>query len=167
MLDLRPIEDFPQYAVGRDGQIWLNDYGRLKKRKISITQHGQTKITLYKHGVPYTRSVALIVAEAWVYNDWDPEIFNTPIHLDNNLQNNHADNLAWRPRWFALKYQRQYWHSEYRYSSVEVRDRMTGEIYRSLVEVCQKYGFLFNDVINSCTHGTEVFPSFHSFCFNN
>lgn len=166
-LKLKEIPDFPQYVVAEDGTIFMNDYGRLKKRRSSSTQDGQVKITLYKHGVAYTRSLALIVARAWVYNDFDPNIFDTPIHLDNDLRNNHAHNLAWRPRWFSLKYQRQYWNEEYRYATTSVRDTKTGEVYHSLMDVCQKHGLLYVDVLNSCTRGEVVFPTWRTFVFNN
>lgn len=166
-LNLKPLEDFPRYCIQDDGSVYLDDYGRLKKRRPSLTPDGQTKITLYRHGVAYTRSLALLVAKAHVYNDWDPEIFNTPIHLNNDLADNRAVNLAWRPRWFALKYQRQYWNEEYRFERIAIRDRKTGERYGSLREVCQKYGLLYVDVLNSCTRNEPCFPVWREFCFDN
>lgn len=157
------IEGFPDYVVREDGTVYNVRSGR--QRKSSITQNGATKITLYKNGRPYTKSLALIVARAHLYNDHDPEIFDTPIHLDNDLGNNHVDNLAWRPRWFAKKYQAQYWNLEYRYSKVKIEDPQTGEIYTGVIEVCQKYGLLFHDVIESCVKGKSVFPTWKTFIF--
>lgn len=156
------IEGFPDYVVDRDGTVY-NSRGSV--RRPSLTQDGAVKITLYREGKPYTKSLPLLVAKTHLYNDHDPEIFDTPIHLDNNPQNNHVDNLAWRPRWFAVKYQRQYWNREYRFAKTSVIDEQTGEVYKTLLEVCQKFGFLYIDVINSCTRGTHVFPSWKSFAF--
>lgn len=161
--EAKPIEGFPEYVVDKEGIVYTLASGL--KRKPSRTQEGSVKITLYRDGRAYTKSLSLLVARAWVYNDHDPEIFDTPIHLDNDLENNNAENLAWRPRWFAVKYQRQYWNEEYRYARTRVIDAKTGETFDSLLEVCQRYGFLYLDVIRSCTKGEEVFPSWKEFRF--
>lgn len=158
-----PIEGFPDYVVDRDGQIYTAH--RLRPRKPSRTREGAVKVTLYENGVPHTRSLALIVAKAHLYNDHDPDIFDTPIHLDNDLSNNHVDNLAWRPRWFAKKYQQQYWNPEFRFNKVLVEDVQTGKVYEGLMEPCQTFGLLYVDVINSCTKGVTVFPTWKKFNF--
>ena len=159
---MKPIEEFPDYEIAEDGTVITTATGLV--RKTSLTRHGSVKITLHRNGKPYTRSLALLVAKAYVYNDHDPEIFDTPIHLDNDPRNNHADNLMWRPRWFAVKYQTQYWKTEYRHATTKVEDTQTDEVY-TLVDVCQKYGFLYLDVIKSCTKGTYVFPTWKIFRF--
>lgn len=163
MEDPRPIEGFPDYVVDRDGTVYTA--WKSRPRKPSFTREGAVKITLYRDGKAYTKSLALLVAKAHLYNDHDPEIFDTPIHLDNDLSNNHVDNLAWRPRWFAVKYQQQYWHPEYRYAKVRVQDEKTGVIYDNLMDPCQTFGLLAVDVLNSCTRGTHVFPKWKVFRF--
>lgn len=159
----RELEDFPEYVIDESGTIVNINSGLI--RKLSRTREGAIKVTLFRDGRPYTKSVALLVAKTWLYNDYDPDIFNTPIHLDNDPTNNHVNNLAWRPRWFAVKYQRQYWNEEYRFSRTRVQDTQTGEIYESLIDVCQKYGYLYMDVIRSCTRHEVVFPTWREFCF--
>lgn len=163
MEDAKQIQDFPEYLVDRDGTVYTARNGAA--RRPSITRNGAVKITLYRDGVPYTKSLARLVAEAWLYNDFDPEIFDTPIHLDNDLKNNHVENLAWRPRWFAVKYQQQYWNEEYRTNRTVVEDVRTGEVYESMMGPCQRYGLLFVDVLNACLKGTEVFPIWKKFRF--
>lgn len=163
MQDEKFIEDFPDYLVARDGVVYSVYKHRV--RKPSYTRNGAAKITLYRDGEAFTRSLALIVAKAHVYNDHDPDIFDTPIHLDNDLANNHADNLAWRPRWFAVKYQSQYWTPHFRHATTKVRDATTGEVYDSLIEPCQKLGVLYVDILNSCTKETTVFPTWKIFQF--
>lgn len=162
-VEVREIEGFPDYVVDKAGQVYTAY--RLRPRRASLTRHGAVKITLFRDGKPYTRSLALIVARAWVWNNHDPEIFDTPIHLDNDSQNNHADNLAWRPRWFAVRYQQQYWNLEFRNSKTEIVDVKTEEIWPSIMSVCQAYGLLFSDVFQSCTKGDKVFPSWKTFRF--
>lgn len=163
MDELRDIEDFPEYGVARDSSVYNKAAGTL--RKASYTREGAVKITLFFRNRPHTRSLPKIVAQAWLYNDFNPEIFDTPIHLDNDLSNNHVDNLVWRPRWFAVKYQRQYWNEEYRYAKIKVEDVKTGEIYESMMELCQRYGYLYLDVLQSCTKGDEVYPTWRQFRF--
>lgn len=163
MEETKPIEGFPEYVIDRAGTVYTVASGL--RRKPSKTREGALKVTLYREGRPYTKSLSLLVAKAWLYNDFDPDIFDTPIHLDNDQSNNHVDNLAWRPRWFAIKYQRQYWNEEYRFSRVKVQDVKTGERYEGLMDVCQKYGYLYMDVIRSCTKHDEVFPTWRKFRF--
>lgn len=162
-MERSPIEDFPGYLVDREGRI----FSERTDRQItpSKTRQGLAKITLHRDGDPHTRALAPIVAKAHLYNDHDPDVFNTPIHLDNDPLNNHVDNLAWRPRWFAIKYQSQYWNLEFRHSRVPVEDTSTGIVYDSIMDVCQKFGVLFVDVMNSCGRGTYVFPTWKVFRF--
>lgn len=162
-MEWKEVEGFPNYVVNREGQV--QNIHTEQYRKSSRTQQGAVKITLFNKGVPYTRSLGLIVAKAHLYNDHDPEIFDTPIHLDNDLCNNHVDNLAWRPRWFSVKYQQQYWKPNYRHATTMIRDAQTDEVYEGFVEVCQRYGLLYIDVLNSCLRGTTVFPTWKEFRF--
>lgn len=157
------VEDFPDYLIEKDGTVYTARNGM--PRRPSVNQNGLVKITLYRDGQPHTKSLALLVAKAHLWNDRDPEIFDTPIHLDNDPSNNHVDNLAWRPRWFAVKYQKQYWNENYRFSKVRVVEVETGEVYDSIMQVCQRYGVLFIDVMNSCLQGTAVFPTWKTFRF--
>lgn len=159
----KQIEGFPNYEVSEEGLIRQVDTQRI--RAVSRTQAGACKVTLFINGMRHTRSVPLIVAKAHVYNDHDPKIFETPIHLNNDIQDNRACNLAWRPRWFAVKYQQQYWLEAYRHATTRVVDVDTGDIYESLVEVCQRYGFLYIDVIKSCDQQSYVFPTWRKFAY--
>lgn len=163
MDELKLLQEFPEYGVSRDGSVYNLATGY--KLNPSRTRAGAVKVTISKDGRPHTRSLPLLVAQEWVYNDRDPEIFDTPIHLDNDITNNHADNLAWRPRWFAMKYQRQYWNESFRFNKTMVEDVQTGDVYDSIMQPCQRYGLLFMDVFDSCMKGTEVFPTRKIFSF--
>jgi len=151
------IEEFPDYVITKEGRVYNANNGL--ERRPSMTREGAVKITLYYEGRPYTKSLALLVARAFLWNDFDPEIFDTPIHLDNDLSNNQVDNLAWRPRWFAVKYQKQYWNPEFRNAHPKIQDVDTGRIYDTYIEPCQEFGILYIDIIKSCNRGTDVFPT--------
>jgi len=157
------IEEFADYSVSDEGLIRSDRYERF--RNISRTAQGAAKVTLFKEDQAFTRSVALLVATAFVWNDYDPAIFNTPIHLNNDLMDNRACNLAWRPRWFALKYQKQYYSEHYRFATTRVVDIETGICYRNLVEPCQEFGVLYVDVLRACTSGGYVFPTWKEFVY--
>lgn len=162
--NLKEVKDFPMYCVSDKGEVFRNNYGRLRRVKAFPNGQGAMKVTLSMHNQLYTKSVAKLVAQAFVWNDHDPEIWNTPIHLDNNLENNSAANLRWRPRWFALKYQRQWRNPEYRFATTMVQDTKTLEVY-NILEACQHFGVLLVDVMNSCTSGEDVFPTNRNFVF--
>lgn len=161
MADLKPIDGFEDYLIAEDGEV----YTAWKQRRIkpSLTREGAVKITLYNEGRPYTRSLALLVAKAHLYNDHDPDVFDTPIHLDNDLCHNHVRNLMWRPRWFAVKYQEQYWNVNYRTSRIAVVDVKREMVYDSVMDACQEFGLLFIDVLKSCNTGETVFPTWKIF----
>lgn len=150
------IPEFPDYEIDETGTIYTARNGAL--RRFSRTMDGAPKITLYRDGIPYTRSLALLVAQVHLHNDHDPNVFNTPIHLNNDPMDCRVENLMWRPRWFALKYHRQYWLEEFRYATTELVDMETGTAYRGFVEPCQTFGLLYLDVIRSCTRGGPVMP---------
>lgn len=155
--DATLIEEFPDYLITKEGRVYTERTGL--ERRPSMTREGAVKITLYDEGRPYTKSLALLVAKAFLWNDFDPEIFDTPIHLDNDLSNNQVDNLAWRPRWFAVKYQKQYWNIEFRNAKTSIQDVVTERIYDTYIEPCQEFGILYMDIIQSCIRGTDVFPT--------
>lgn len=163
MNELKTIKEFPDYGVAKNGSVY--NIANQKVRRVSYTREGAVKITLFRDQKPHTRSLTKIVADTWLYNDFDPEIFDTAIHLDNDLSNNHVDNLVWRPRWFAVKYQKQYWNEEYRYSKVRVQDVKSVKIYQTMMEACQTHGYLYIDVLRSCTKGDEVYPTWRQFRF--
>ena len=143
----KPIQDFEDYLVSDLGMITRS---RTTNRTLSYhrNQRGILSVTLRRGGVQYRRSVAGIVARAFVPNcggKWDVE-FNTPIHLDGDKDNCAADNLAWRPRWFAIRFHQQFdsippaWRNP-------VVDLDTGTTYDSLVDAAKTHGFLMRGLI--------------------
>ena len=80
----KEIPEFPNYEISSLGQVY-NKKSDLIMRT-SSTRHGNTKITLTdNYGTRYTRSVAQIVAEAFVE---PPKSFcDQVVALDGNLGN--------------------------------------------------------------------------------
>lgn len=143
------LEEFPDYAVSELGEIVNIKSGF--PRKTSINQQGIVKISLYKNGKELiTRSVAVMVAEAFC--EGQNEFFNTPIHLDGDRENCRADNLMWRPRWFAVQYHRQFQSPEFHNSNVHIVDLESGIEFESVKEACMHFGLYYNDVYRSYIH---------------
>lgn len=146
------LEEFPDYAVSDLGEVHNIKTGM--PRRTSINQQGIVKISLYQGRELITRSVAVMVAEAFC--DGRTEFFNTPIHLDGDRENCRADNLMWRPRWFAVQYHRQFDSEDFHRMDVTIEEVDSGDIYHSVKEACMDLGLYYNDVYRSYIHGTRV-----------
>lgn len=147
------IEEFPNYQVSNRAE-----FVNLRTQNSVIpsrNQMGHAKITLVKDRVPTTRSVAVIVANAFL-GPPNPPHFDTPIHLDGQLMNCAADNLMWRPRWFAIRYHKQFRVERFYEYDVHIEDIETGEVYDSVKDVCITHGLHYMDVIRSYVEETYV-----------
>lgn len=98
-------EEFPRYLI--------SPYGEIRHRKNNSVKHpqrnqnGVTYVSIYdsENKRPRTRSVASLVAKAYVPKE-DPS-FDTVVHLDGDRANVNAENLIWRPRPFAISYHKE------------------------------------------------------------
>lgn len=147
------LEEFPDYAVSSMGEIVNIKTGM--PRRTSVNQQGIVKISLYKNGKELiTRSVAVMVAEAFC--EGQTFLYNTPIHLDGDRLNCRADNLMWRPRWFAVQYHRQFLSKEFHASDVHIVELNSGKEYYSNKEACMDLGLYYNDVYRSYVHEQPI-----------
>jgi hypothetical protein len=154
----RTIREFPNYEVSNLGRVFNIRHNHLMST--SITLQGHAKITLASEwdGTRYTRSVARLVAEAFL----DPPnlLCDEVILLDGDLTNLNVENLAWRPARFAWYYTRQLKTPQPRhYQNLAVINAMTEDEYESIVEAGMREGLLFNDIWHSTYTGQSVFPS--------
>lgn len=149
------IKDFPDYAISSHGEVKTIKTGKL--RLLSRNQFGVLKVTLSRGCLLYTRSVPVLVADAFLPKEF--ETFNSLIHLDGKKDNSDLDNLMRRPRWFAIKYHKQFERPDFHYrgKGFEVRD--TGERFVSFYDACSKYGLLAFDIRCSMLMGDPVFPT--------
>lgn len=155
------IEEFPLYNVSDLGRIMKWTTGRIMKESLMV--RNGVKISLVVDGNRYTRSVALLVAEAFVEGRTD--IFNTPIHLDGNITNNRADNLMWRPRWFAWRYVRQFQISDVNYVRKPIFDVDTKLVYMDMLAAAMANGLLVIDIWRSIHSEDRTFPTGQMFDF--
>lgn len=164
------IFGFEDYLISNLGQVYNTRTESIMAE--SRTLQGDSKVTLSVDGERVTRSVRVLVAEAFVPKPpvspgfHKSAIPDTVIVLDNNQRNVTSYNLAWRPRWFAHKYARQFKqeHPPYYYTR-PVENVDTGALYNSIVDAGMKEGLLFNDIFKSATTGFSVYPLHHTFIF--
>lgn len=104
MKEWRQVEEFPDYEVSELGEI----------RNIQTQHHNGTynngsdvlQVSMRRAGRPYIRAVHRVVAEAFL--DPHPEGGRfVPFHIDRDWMNCAADNLQWKPLWWAARIARQ------------------------------------------------------------
>lgn len=158
------IQRFSNYNVSNLGRVRNVVTDRIIK--LSRTKQGAVKVGLYDgNGKQYTRSLKLLVAHAFVPG-YTHDLFNTPIHLDGDQVNCNADNLIWRPRWFAWKYARQFENIDEYVNRGPIYDCDTSLRYNNIAEAAMRLGLLCKDIhIASIVYGNPVFPTFHKFAW--
>jgi hypothetical protein len=150
----KTIPLFYDYAVSNWGRV-INKNKNVEMM-LSPNQRGELTVGLMRDGNQYRRSVKLLVAKMFVPGSSD--LHNTPIQKDGDRANMHADNIVWRPRWFAWKYRRQLEHiPDWAYTG-PVIDNTMGLEYENIAEAAIALGLLFSDIRLSIYNSTIVFP---------
>lgn len=157
-----PLRQYPGYSVSSLGRV-RNDR-RDSLMGITTRKNKHTFVSIVQDGRQVMRSLGTIVAEEFIISP-DPFIFNTPIYLDGDLRNCRADNLMWRPRWFALKYTRQFRVPQG--SIAPIVDIETGEVFQDLWPLIMTRGLLHSDIVMSVVNRTAVFPTRQRFDWLN
>lgn len=154
------LEEFPNYSISPEGVVINNVTGTTIVPQVN--QMGHLYVTIWKSpGLRFVRTVASLVASVYLENP-DEEHFNSLIHLDRDKLNCHAENLAYRPRWFAVEY-----HRQVRYSpmlpGVAIVNIDTSEGFADIREASLYYGLLEFEVYNKLDQDYGVFPTFHRY----
>lgn len=149
-----PLRDYDGYSISDQGRV-RNDR-RMKVLSTTRSMSGCVFVGLFKNKTQYQRGVAKLVAETFVVNT-KGEFFNSVIHLDGDLDNCRANNLAWRPRWFAQKFTRQFKIPLIKIGPIQ--DLETGAEYSSAWVPVREFGLLYMEVFFSTQNGTRVFPT--------
>lgn len=153
------------YSVNMAGEIRNDRTGRIMS--VSYNQQGIAKVTLVFGQGKTTVSVTPLVARTFLPKHNLPT-FDTPINWDGDRTNNHVQNLAWRPKWFAQKYHRQFKMRDWEKTYGSILDIDTNTYYDSPQEVVYDLGVLLNELLfKAQPHFTKqaVFPTGHRFKF--
>lgn len=168
------ISEFPYYSISNLGRVFNERYNHIMRP--SVNNHGHLKITLAREESffneltkeveictnRYTRSVARLVAEAFV--EVPNSLCNEVVVLDGRFQNVVATNLVWRPRWYAWKYTRQLKTKQpIYYRNLRVLNLVTKVEYDSIVEAGMSEGLLFDLIWESTYTQKPLFPYGHIF----
>lgn len=159
MQEWAEVHDSPLHEVSTDGQIRNTETGHILAQ--TTTRDGTRKVTFRIDGVVTTRSVKVLVAEAFAERPY--EEYDTPILLDGDKDNCNVENIIWRPRWFAMRWQRQFPIDKKYYLPCVNAD--TGEEFMYIVTAGMYYGSLFEDIRRSCHDRSTVFPFQNRFYF--
>jgi hypothetical protein len=157
---------FPGYSVNPLGQV-RNDASEwlLIPR---FNQYGVPYVGLMrrddKTNEQFTRSLPRLVALAFL--DPPPETWTspTPVQMDGDPQNCRADNLVWRPRWYAVHYKHQFKVERYN-APIEapVRSLSDGNIFPDSLAAGCFYGLLEREVVLSVVKKTPTWPTYQFF----
>lgn len=159
------IDGDPRYSVSEFGRVRNNKTGKILRPQMN--QQGTPFFRLREgiHGRPHSRSLNILVAEIFV--EGQDEIFNTPIHLNGDRTDCHADNLMWRPRWFAIEFHKQFRepHLMNRLQDPIVNDQ-TGQIYENGRDAVVRCGLLISGITDSIWNRKTVIPLGQTFSFH-
>lgn len=159
MEEWKLIQGFEEYVVSNSGVICREATGR--PLRYVENRYGVVTVGLMKLGVQRRRSVSLIVANAYLPRT-NPA-FDTPICMDGDRWNNRVSNLVWRPRWFAVLYNRQFREPYEQPIRRKIRDVNSGAEFADSFEVAKWYGLLERDVVLSILNRTVTWPTYQTF----
>lgn len=155
----RQIYEFPGYSVSNMGRVRNDDMNRTLT--MLRNQYDIINVGLTRDRIQYKRSVAVLVANAFLPS-YESDAFDTPIHLNGDRSDCRAENLLWRPRWFAIKY-----HRQFRTGRISIRktlvDDNTGSEYRNSLVAAQTFGLLDSDIGWAVEHDSTVWPTYQRF----
>lgn len=161
-----PIIGFDGYSVNPLGQVRNDSYhenGQDRRLlRIRVNREGVPYVGMMRDGQQCVRSLPRLVAKTFI--EQPNSIFDTPINLDGNRTNCHVMNLAWRPRWYAVNYQRQFEIERYEHPiNVPVREADTDEEFPDSMAAACYYGILEREVVLSILNNTLTWPTFQKF----
>lgn len=156
----REIAAFPQYRVSNLGQVQNVRTERILHP--SITPQGHLKLNLLKDGVKHTRQINQLVG--FHFLDKPPrEDFISTIHLDGNKANCRADNLLWRPRFFAIRYHMQFETPMWKRLKVPVIEVKEQKTYETAQDAAMENGLVLTELLQSAYNKTFVWPTYQQF----
>lgn len=147
----------PEYFVSTQGRVEKNGHlitiGHVTDGSLSAV------LRLESGSRPYL--VRRLVAEAFC--EKLTANCDSVIHLDGEKDNCNVENLAWRPRWFAWKYTRQFHEPVRSRWMYPVRIVQTGEEFGSLIEAGMRLGMLWADIYRSTIEHRVTYPFGYEF----
>lgn len=160
------IEEVPKYEVSNFGHV--RRIGAILPLVPKEASGGSKFVTMSSGGNRYSRSLKVLVANAFVPHKegQDPDIFDTPIQCSLSTDNNRADNIVWRPLWFALQFRRDLNLKTLPfYYEMPVMNITTGNQHVSILTASLHDGVLMKDIYRSAIEGRSIFPDAYRYDF--
>lgn len=152
---------FPGYELSNTGLVRNARTERVLK--MSTNQEGIVRVGLMKReeGRQVTVSVIRLVARMFVPGR--SATFDTPIQLNGVRTDLRADNILWRPRWFAIRYFQQFVESDEPEYNSKIYDVETSQEYANSREAAMRNGLLEEAITKSVVNGSPCFPTWQIF----
>lgn len=152
---------FPGYELSNDGLVRNARTERILKT--SANQEGIVRVGMMKRdqGKQVTCSVLRLVANMFVPGR--SAAFQTPIQLNGIRTDLRAENIMWRPRWFAINYLQQFKETEEPEYNSKIYDVETNEQYENSRDAAMKNGLLEEAITKSVVNGSPCFPTWQIF----
>jgi len=152
------IPDFPNYEISSFGRIYNRKHDLMMSSNPNNFGHIKISLLSGEDRCRYTRSVALMVAEAFVPVPNSES--DSLVVLDGNFENVAAYNLAWRPKSFAWRYTRQLKEEQpIHYLNLSVVNVLENVEFESIVQAGIAEGLLFDDIWRSTYTKEPVYPT--------
>jgi hypothetical protein len=153
------IRNFPEYSVNSLGEVRHDAFNRLMSPHTNQTE--SVYVSLMRNGKQCQRALARIVAYTFLERPIKP--FDTPINLDGDRWNCAADNLMWRPRWFAIQYHHQFKDPYGEPIYARLRAKGEHEVFSCSLDAACRYGLLERDVVLSVWRLSYAWPNYMQF----
>lgn len=153
------IPEFPNYEVSDQGRIQNRRSERMMA--LNMNQTGVVFVGMFRESGQFFRSVPKLVAQAFVPNKF--EAYDTPINVNGDRWDNRAENLLWRPRYFAVRYNWQFKYESEFHIHERLEDLRTGIVSENSLECARTYGLLEKDLVLSILNRTYVWPTYQQF----
>lgn len=150
-----PIEGFPGYSISPEGRVRNDSTKHLLRPRYN--QYGVPYVGLVRNWRQYVRSLPRLVAQT--YLDTPNAIFDTPVNIDGDRSNCSADNLMWRPRWYAVRYLQQFKERYHNPINEPIKVRGEARRYRNSFEAAIEFGLLEREVVLSILNSTPAWPT--------
>jgi len=151
----KPVFEFMDYEISSEGRV--RRIGTDKYNAICVNQHGIRYLGMTKGKRQHRKGLALLVASHFLPMP-ESEAFDTPIHRNGDRSDCRADNLMWRPRWFAREYHAQFEAGSPRGFVVPVECVDTGEQFANSMEAAMTYGLMDRGIMVATLNNTSVWP---------
>lgn len=156
------IPEFPGYTINNFGDVETVEGYRLVH---SPVQYDVPTVGLRQDRRTHRRAVPLLVAKAFLDDPtFDGEV--APIQLDGDRRNCRADNLMWRPLWFAIKFHKEKRETKFPNWKQPIILVETGEKFKTIQQASSALGLLEIGIYATLAHpGDWAFPTGQHFVY--